>query len=91
MKIRFWGTSGFLPNSITEKHIKEKLFHANKRSQKFKLKNDKGIKFFFDYELTFSESGTFDSNTVCVEIRDDELNNNTPKEYMLCDAGSGLR
>ena len=91
MKIRFWGTRGSLPNSITEKHIKEKLFHAIKRSQKFKLKNDKDIKFFIDYELTFSESGTFGSNTACVEIKDNELNNNKPKEYILCDAGSGLR
>ncbi|MFC1897951.1 MBL fold metallo-hydrolase [Candidatus Cloacimonadota bacterium] len=91
MKIRFWGTRGSLPNSITEKHIKEKLFNAIKRSQKFKLKNDKDINFFIDYELTFSESGTFGSNTACVEIKDDALNSSHPKEYIVCDAGSGLR
>jgi len=91
MKIHFWGTRGSLPNSITEKHIKEKIFNAIKKSQKFKLKNDKDINFFIDYELTFSESGTFGSNTSCVEIKDDELNSSEPKEYMICDAGSGMR
>jgi phosphoribosyl 1,2-cyclic phosphodiesterase len=91
MKIRFWGTRGSLPNSITEKHIKEKLYNAIKKSQKAKLKTDQDIKYFVDHELTFSENGTFGSNTACVELKDDELNNNDPKEYVLCDAGAGLR
>jgi len=53
MKKRFWGTHGSLPNSITEKHFKERLFHTIKISQKFKLKNDYDIKFFIDYELAY--------------------------------------
>ncbi|MDO9576396.1 MAG: MBL fold metallo-hydrolase [Candidatus Cloacimonadales bacterium] len=91
MKIHFWGTRGSLPNSITEKHIKEKLYNAIRKSRQYSLKNDQEIKYFVDKELTFSENGTFGSNTACVEIKDDELNNRAPKEYLLCDAGAGLR
>ena len=91
MKIHFWGTRGSLPNSITEKHIKEKLYNAVRKSRQFSLKNEQDIKDFVDNELTFSENGTYGSNTACVEINDGELNRRDPKEYLLCDAGAGLR
>jgi len=91
MKIRFWGTRGSLPGSITEKTIKEKIDNALKKSLQYKLKDDSDIENFINEKLTFSERGTFGNNTSCVEIKDRDINSKEPKEYIICDAGSGLR
>ncbi|NQV18721.1 MAG: MBL fold metallo-hydrolase [Armatimonadetes bacterium] len=91
MDIHFWGTRGSLPGSITEKTIKEKIDNALKKSLQYKLKDDSEIENFINEKLTFSERGTFGNNTSCVEIKDNDLNSKEPNEYIICDAGSGLR
>ncbi len=91
MKIHFWGTHGSLPGSITEKTIQEKIHEAMRKSLQYKLKDDSDIEDFIKNKLAFSERGTFGNNTSCVEIIDKNLNTKETPEYIICDAGSGLR
>ena len=89
MNVYLWGSRGSLPNSITERHVTQKIRNALKKSIKKNLKNDVDIDDFMQNDLTFSERGTYGSNTACVEIQDNDLTE--ANEYLLCDAGSGLR
>jgi phosphoribosyl 1,2-cyclic phosphodiesterase len=84
MLVHFWGTRGSLPNSITADLIRKKLFTALKKSRDFDLQTDEKIDRFIDGELPFSVSGSFGSNTSCMEIRDN-------REFVVCDCGTGLR
>lgn len=89
MNVYFWGTRGSLPNSLTEKHIAKKIRNALQKAIELNLRDKSDIDDFMRSELSFSERGTFGSNTSCIEIQDRAVNENS--EYLLCDAGSGLR
>ncbi|HPR18006.1 MAG TPA: MBL fold metallo-hydrolase [Candidatus Cloacimonadota bacterium] len=91
MKVSFWGTRGSLPNSITEKQIKKKILHALVKSLDHRLTDQKSVIDFIDQELSFAERCTYGSNTSCVEIIDTKLLNSDHPEFVICDAGSGLR
>lgn len=91
MKVSFWGTRGSLPNSITEKHIKKKIKNALLKAIDHKLSNEKKVVNFIEDELTFAERGTYGSNTSCVEIVDTKMLTKKNPEFIICDAGSGLR
>ncbi len=91
MKVSFWGTRGSLPNSITEKHIKKKIKNALIKAIDHKLNNEKKVVDFIEHELTFPERGTYGSNTSCVEIVDTKMLTREKPEFIICDAGSGLR
>ena len=84
MLVYFWGTRGSLPASISSSMIEEKLLQALRLSRGYPLENDEAIKHFIRNRLPFAVSGTYGSNTSCVEIRG-------LTEYVLCDAGTGLR
>ncbi len=91
MNIHFWGTRGSLPSSITKKTIQEKIHETLSKSLQYKLKDESDIEDFINNKLTFSERGTFGNNTSCVEIIDKNLSTKETPEYIICDAGSGLR
>ncbi|MEK7373473.1 MAG: MBL fold metallo-hydrolase, partial [Thermodesulfobacteriota bacterium] len=84
MYIRFWGTRGSLPASLPAKQIREKIFRAIRVSRTHDLATDEAIESFIDGELPFAVRGGYGGNTACVEIGGEE-------EFVLCDAGTGLR
>ncbi len=84
MEVRFWGTRGSLPSSVSAEMVRNKVKFAVEAALKKGLGPGDDIDGFIDKDLPFWVSGTYGTNTSCVEILD--------KEHMvLCDAGSGLR
>jgi phosphoribosyl 1,2-cyclic phosphodiesterase len=84
MHIRFWGTRGSLPASLTAEQIREKLVLAIRASRSHDLATEEAIGAFIDGELPFAVRGSYGGNTPCVEI-------GLQEELVLCDAGTGLR
>ena len=83
MKIHFWGTRGSLPAATAGPLIEVKLFRALKASRSHILADDAAIRAFIG-NLPFAIRGSYGGNTSCVEIKGQQ-------EYVLCDAGTGLR
>jgi len=89
VRVDFWGTRGSLPASCTSETIRKKIFRAIKASSNLSLRTDEEIEKFvykglINKSLPFSTIGSYGSNTSCMEIDGGE-------EYVLCDAGTGLR
>lgn len=84
MQVHFWGSRGSLPASITAGMVERKIFKALQAARSFHLETDNAIKTFIQRELPFAVRASYGGNTPCVEIRNDV-------EYILCDAGTGLR
>ncbi|MBF0517573.1 MAG: MBL fold metallo-hydrolase [Nitrospirae bacterium] len=84
MKVYFWGTRGSLPVSMTADAVRAKLHRALKTARNFDISTDESIEAFINGHLSFSGWGSYGGNTSCVELRHEE-------QYVLCDAGSGLR
>ena len=89
MRVCFWGTRGSLPASYTSEVIRKKIFSAIKSSSNISLHTDEEIEKFvykglINKSLPFSAINSYGSNTSCMEIDGGE-------EYVLCDAGTGLR
>jgi len=84
MEVRFWGTRGSIPASLTAENVWEKVRHALEiaRDKKFGAGTD--IDAFMEEEHPFWAKATYGTNTPCLEIRDGE-------DFLLCDAGTGLR
>jgi phosphoribosyl 1,2-cyclic phosphodiesterase len=85
VNVKFWGTRGSLPVSLTFIDIRHKLILALEKSRERNLGNRIEIENFIDQELGFDISGTFGGCTSCVEIDIGE------KEHIICDMGSGAR
>lgn len=84
MKARFWGTRGSLPAAADTLDVRGKLVEALKISRGRSFGNDRDIDEFVDGELPFSTRGYYGTNTACVQI-------GGGTEYVLCDAGTGIR
>ena len=84
MEVRFWGTRGSVPTSLTAEHVWEKVRHALEIARDKKLDAGTDIEVFMEEELPFWAKATYGTNTPCLEIRDGE-------RFLLCDAGTGLR
>lgn len=84
IKAHFWGTRGSLPVSLNAHAVRSKIIAALQRCRKQIFSNDAEITNFIDQNLPFSVLGTFGGNTSCVEIKGGE-------QYMICDAGTGIR
>ncbi len=84
VSVYFWGTRGSLPASVTAGTIRAKVIKAVKAFLPQGPLDDAGIETFVEKNLPFSIRGSYGANTSCVEIRGGE-------EYVLCDAGTGLR
>ena len=70
MKIRFWGTRGSLPASVTAEIIRQKVQSALEIAQEKGFSSGSNIEAFIDNELPFWIKGTYGANTPCIEIRD---------------------
>lgn len=84
MKVRFWGSRGSLPRSITAREVREKIGRALELARDYDLSGEQARDHFIQTVLPFSVWGSYDGNTSCVQIDDGG-------DYVLCDAGSGLR
>lgn len=85
MKIRFWGTRGSIPVSITTSDIRKKLIAALEGTIGRNLDTRAKIENYIDNELGFETKGTFGGHSSCVEI---DINSH---EHFICDMGSGAR
>ena len=83
-RIRFWGTRGSLPISLTATAVRRKLVAALRDVSGRAFGSDDEIERYLD-ALPFDVAGTFGGHTACVEL---ETGN---PEYVVCDLGSGLR
>jgi phosphoribosyl 1,2-cyclic phosphodiesterase len=83
-RIRFWGTRGSLPVSLTAAGVREKLVAALRGASGRRFASDRELGDYVD-SLAFPVAGTFGGHTACVEL---EPGNG---EYVLCDLGSGAR
>ncbi len=85
MRIRIWGARGSLPTSLNAAALQEKLVAALVAGSGKSLNTREKAHEFVMHELDFRISHTFGGNSPCVEI------DSGAGEYLLCDAGSGLR
>ena len=84
MKVRFWGTRGSIPVSITATDIRAKLIAAlfASRDRAFHHRDD--IEAFID-GLGFDVAGTFGGHSSCVQLMTEH------PEHVILDMGSGAR
>jgi len=84
MRIRFWGTRGSLPVSLTAAAVRRKLVTALRGASGRRFASDGEIEAYLD-GLGLEVAGTFGGHSPCVEIE------TGGPDYVLCDLGSGLR
>jgi len=82
--VRFWGTRGSLPVSLTATEVRARIATALRAASGRGLKSEQEID---DYVggLPFEIAGTYGGHTSCVEIETGGA------DYVLCDLGSGVR
>lgn len=85
MQVYFWGTRGSLPYSLKSEQIEKKINMALNLAIKHGLRDEEKIEDFIRNHLEFAVKSSYGCNTSCVEVRDGG------SEFILCDAGTGLR
>ncbi len=83
MRVKFWGTRGSIPSTLSSDQIRHKLVTALMGAQGVDLSNRLEVEKYVD-SLPLLIKGTIGCNTPCVSI---EVGN----ELIILDAGSGLR
>lgn len=86
MKVRFWGTRGSIPVSVTAPHIRTKLITALEGAIGKNLDSREKIEHYIDEELGFATAGTFGGHSSCVQIETGE-----PGVNVILDMGTGAR
>lgn len=84
MKIKFWGTRGSIPVSVTASSIRGKLHSALSGICGRALTSESEISDYLD-TLGFELTGTFGGHSSCVQI---DIGTD---EHIICDMGSGAR
>lgn len=85
MLIRFWGTRGSLPVSLSSAGVRSKVREALAAASGRTFADDAAIERFIDEELPLTVRHTWGGNSPCVELEGSD------GDYVLCDMGSGLR
>ena len=83
--VKIWGCRGSIPTPLYASQVRDKIERALKLASGKAFETDDDIRSFVDL-LPFEVSGTYGGNTSCVELATD-----TPDEYLILDAGSGLK
>ncbi len=83
-RIRFWGTRGSLPVSLTAAGVRLKLVAALRGASGRVFGSDREIDEYLD-GLGMEVAGTYGGHSPCVELE------TGGPDYVLCDLGSGLR
>ncbi|MFI4981797.1 MAG: MBL fold metallo-hydrolase [Nevskiales bacterium] len=89
MRVRFWGTRGSLPVALTAAEVKRKVAQALLLADGRNFR-DQAEAEAYAATLPFAIAQTFGGSTSCVELELQAPDKET-HEYILCDAGSGLR
>ena len=84
MRIRFWGTRGSLPVSLTAGAVRRKLIAALRGASGRTFASDRELEDYVD-SLGLAVSGTYGGHSPCVELE------TGGPDYVLCDLGSGVR
>jgi len=84
MLVRFWGTRGSIPVTLTGAGVRSKIKQALLQANGRRFADDAALERFIDEELDFPIRHSYGGNSACVDIVDGT-------EYMVCDMGSGLR
>jgi phosphoribosyl 1,2-cyclic phosphodiesterase len=85
MRVRFWGTRGSMPVSLTWRDLRDRLAQALLQANGRGLDTAEKASAFVEQELDFSLSHTFGGHSSCVEIE------TGAEQYFVCDMGSGAR
>jgi phosphoribosyl 1,2-cyclic phosphodiesterase len=85
MRITFWGTRGSLPTPLSAREVRAKIHSALVLARSHHFADEHAVEAFIEHDLPFDVKGTFGGNTSCVQL------DAGGSEYVLCDAGSGLR
>lgn len=85
MRIRFWGTRGSLPVSLTWRDLRDRLAQVLVLARGRQLDSLEKACAFVEREVDFSLSHTFGGHSSCVECE------TGAEEYFVCDMGSGAR
>ncbi len=84
MRVRFWGTRGSLPVSLTAAGVRRKLVTALRGASGRSFATERELEDYVD-SLGLAVAGTYGGHSPCVEIE------TGGPDYVLCDLGSGLR
>jgi phosphoribosyl 1,2-cyclic phosphodiesterase len=87
VRVRFWGTRGSLPVSLTSRDLRDRLARALVAANGRDLDTVEKAQAFAEQHLEFSLTHTFGGHSSCVEIEPAA----THEEYFVCDMGSGAR
>jgi phosphoribosyl 1,2-cyclic phosphodiesterase len=85
MRVRFWGTRGSMPVSLTWRDLRDRLAQALLAANGRPLDSIEKAFAFVEHELDFALSHTFGGHSSCVEFEAGT------EQYFVCDMGSGAR
>jgi phosphoribosyl 1,2-cyclic phosphodiesterase len=85
VRIHFFGTRGSLPTPLNAEDVHAKIRAALLLGRSHHFPDENAVDAFIERELPFDVKGTFGGNSSCVQI------DGGSSEYVVCDAGSGLR
>lgn len=85
MRVRFWGTRGSIPVSLTWRDVRDRLAQAVLLANGRQLDTMEKAAAFVENELEFPLARTFGGHSSCVEFEPGG------GEYFACDMGSGAR
>jgi len=85
MRIRFWGTRGSMPVSLTWRDLRDRLSQVLVAASGRQLDSLEKAVAFVERELDFRLSHTFGGHSSCVEFETGS------EQYFVCDMGSGAR
>ena len=88
MRVRFWGTRGSMPVSLTWRDLRDRLAQVLVQASSRSLDTLEKACEFVERELDFSLSHTYGGHSSCVEFLPAGEH---PDEYFVCDMGSGAR
>lgn len=83
MYVKFWGTRGSIPTSISPEAIRQKIRLALEGAVGLDLADAATLNRYLE-RLPFTVQGTIGGNTPCLEVRSGD-------QILILDAGSGLR
>jgi len=85
MRITFWGTRGSLPTPLAAHDVQAKIRSALHLARAHHFPDEHAVETFIEQHLPFEVKGTYGGNTSCVQLDAGDA------EFVVCDAGSGLR
>src|SRR4029453_9632192 len=85
LRVRFWGTRGSIPVSMTSVEVRRQLITPLGRAAGRAFDTPEKAAAFLEREVDFAESHTFGGNSSCVQLVTGS------RAYVLCALGLGAR